>query len=150
MGLFSFIKDAGANIFGYDTTEEAAAKKADQVKEFVAKYEFAITDFGVVIDDEKATLTGEADSAATKEKVILTVGNLDGIAEVDDQLTVAETEQAPEAQFYTVKSGDTLSKIAIEFYGSAGKYPVIFEANKPMLSDPDKIYPGQTLRIPAL
>jgi nucleoid-associated protein YgaU len=54
----------------------------------------------------------------------------------------------PEAVFYTVKSGDTLSKIASEHYGSASKYPTIFEANRPMLSDPDKIYPGQVLRIP--
>lgn len=52
------------------------------------------------------------------------------------------------SQFYTVKSGDTLSKIAKEFYGEAGKYPQIFEANKPMLKDADKIYPGQMLRIP--
>ena len=52
------------------------------------------------------------------------------------------------SRFYTVQSGDTLSKIAREFYGDAGKYPRIFEANKPMLKDPDKIYPGQMLRIP--
>jgi len=54
----------------------------------------------------------------------------------------------PEAKFYTVVSGDSLSKIAKEYYGNAMKYPVIFEANKPMLSHPDKIYPGQVLRIP--
>ena len=54
----------------------------------------------------------------------------------------------PESQFYTVKKGDTLSKIAKEFYGEASKYPQIFAANKPMLKHPDKIYPGQMLRIP--
>ena len=58
--------------------------------------------------------------------------------------------QEPEAVFHTVVSGDTLSKIAKKVYGNAMKYPVIFEANKPMLSHPDKIYPGQVLRIPAL
>jgi nucleoid-associated protein YgaU len=51
---------------------------------------------------------------------------------------------------YTVKSGDTLSAIAKEQYGDAMKYPQIFEANKPMLENPDKIYPGQVLRIPPL
>ena len=70
-----------------------------------------------------------------------------GVARVDDRLEVLQKE--PEAQFYTVKSGDSLSKIAKVFYGNAMKYPVIFEANKPMLKSPDKIYPGQVLRIPA-
>ena len=51
---------------------------------------------------------------------------------------------------YTVVKGDTLGKIAKEFYGNAAKYPLIFEANKPMLSHPDKIYPGQMLRIPPM
>ena len=83
---------------------------------------------------------------ATKKKVVLVVGNSEGIATVDDQMTVQHTE--PEAQFHTVVSGDSLSKIAKHYYGDAMKYPVIFEANKPMLSDPDKIYPGQVLRIP--
>ena len=49
-----------------------------------------------------------------------------------------------------MKKGDTLSGIAKTVYGKASKYPVIFEANRPMLSDPDKIYPGQVLRIPPL
>ena len=57
---------------------------------------------------------------------------------------------APEARYYTVVKGDSLSKIAKEMYGNAMKYPVIFEANKPMLKDPDLIYPGQVLRIPEL
>ena len=77
---------------------------------------------------------------------MLAVGNVRGIGRVDDQMSVAKAE--PEATFYTVKSGDTLSKIAREAYGNAAKYPVIFEANKPMLTDPNKIYPGQVLRIP--
>ena len=76
------------------------------------------------------------------------MGNVEGVATVDDRISVVNPE--PEAKFYTVKSGDTLSKISKEFYGDAMKYNVIFEANKPMLSHPDKIYPGQVLRIPAL
>ena len=82
-----------------------------------------------------------------REKVILVVGNTAGVESVHDNLAVDKPE--PEAKFYTVVRGDTLSKIAKEFYGNANKYPKIFEANKPMLKDPDKIYPGQVLRIPA-
>ena len=74
------------------------------------------------------------------------VGNVEGVGRVDDQLQTAQPE--PEATFYTVKSGDTLSKIAREHYGNANQYPKIFEANKPLLKDPDEIYPGQVLRIP--
>ena len=85
---------------------------------------------------------------ATKEKVVLVVGNSNGIATVDDQMTVEHVE--PEAQFHTVVSGDTLGKIAKKYYGNAMKYPVIFDANKPMLKSPDLIYPGQVLRIPQL
>ena len=82
----------------------------------------------------------------TKEKILLCCGNVAGVAKVNDELRVAEP--ADEAKYYTVVKGDTLSKIAKEFYGNANAYPKIFEANKPMLSHPDKIYPGQTLRIP--
>ncbi len=52
-------------------------------------------------------------------------------------------------QSYTVKSGDTLSAIAKQFYGHANKYNMIFEANRDILDDPDKIKPGQILKIPA-
>ena len=95
-----------------------------------------------------ATVSGAAYDQATKEKVVLVVGNTAGIGTVDDQMTVENVE--PEAQFHTVASGDTLGKIAKKYYGNAMKYPVIFEANKPMLKDPDLIYPGQMLRIPHL
>ena len=85
-------------------------------------------------------------SQEDKEKLVLACGNVRGIAEVDEDLEVEQ--KAPEATMYTVKSGDSLSKIAKQHYGDASKYPRIFEANRPMLSDPDKIYPGQVLRIP--
>ena len=119
-----------------------------------------------------AVVTGVADTQAEREKAILVLGNVKGVDAVQDTIRVKQAAQAqqtsapagqagfpggaaggqaaaqPESKFYTVKSGDSLSKIAKEFYGEANKYPQIFEANKPMLSDPDKIYPGQTLRIP--
>ena len=88
-----------------------------------------------------------AASQADREKAVLAAGNVQHVAQVDDQLSVAMPES--ESRFYTVKSGDTLSKIAKEMYGNANDYNKIFEANKPLLSDPNKIYPGQVLRIPA-
>ena len=94
------------------------------------------------------TVGGKVPSQQEKEKVILVLGNTQGVARVDDRLVVEVPE--PAATLYTVKSGDSLSKIAKEHYGDAMKYPVIFEANQPMLKDPDKIYPGQVLRIPPL
>lgn len=54
----------------------------------------------------------------------------------------------PYAQYHTVVSGDTLSKIAEQYYGDPKLYPQIFEANRDVLSDPNKIKPGQKLRIP--
>lgn len=149
MGLFTFMKDAGAKLFGMETSEEANAKKVEQIKEFVNKFELPVKNFGVTVDEEKACLTGEADCNPTREKIILAVGNINGIATVEDQMSVTEVKE-PEAKFYTVQSGDNLSKIAKTYYGNPNKYPVIFEANKPMLTHPDKIYPGQTLRIPNL
>lgn len=154
MGIFSFIKNAGAKVFGIGkTTEEEAAEKASKLVDAVNALELSVTDLSVDIDDDKATINGEAADLATKEKVVLVVGNTEGIASVEDNMTVASVEEIKEedmAQFHTVVSGDTLGKIAKTFYGNAMKYPVIFEANKPMLSHPDKIYPGQVLRIPPL
>ena len=154
MGIFSFIKNAGAAVFGIGkTTEEENAEKSNQLREIITSLNLEITDLGIAVDDDAVTLTGEAADLATKEKVVIAVGNTNGVSSVDDSLTVAEVEvieEAAMAQFHTVESGDTLGKIAKNFYGNAMKYPVIFEANKPMLSHPDKIYPGQVLRIPPL
>jgi len=153
MGLFSFIKNAGAKVFGIGktTAEEAAeeaAEKASKLANAVDALGLKVDGLNIQVDDDSATIYGEAENQATREKVVLVVGNTEGIASVDDQMTTAVQE--PEAQFHTVVSGDSLSKIAKKYYGNAMKYPVIFEANKPMLTDPDKIYPGQVLRIPAL
>lgn len=93
-----------------------------------------------------ATVKGTAPTQDACEKVTLACGNVANVAKVENQLTV--TKPADESQFHDVVSGDTLSAIAKKYYGNAGKYMVIFEANKPMLSHPDKIYPGQKLRIP--
>lgn len=164
MGLFTFIKDAGAKLFGIGKSsaeKKAEAKAADHRREeaedrraeehlhnTVESLGFEVKDFCVTIEDDMATLTGTAANQETREKVVLVVGNSAGIARVQDNMEVEVQE--PESTFHTVVSGDTLSKIAKKVYGNAMKYPVIFEANRPMLSDPDKIYPGQVLRIPKL
>jgi len=153
MGLFSFIKNAGAKVFGIGKTTEEEAKieaveNAAKLSNAVEALGLNVENLDIQIDGDTATIYGEAENQATREKVVLVVGNTDGIASVDDQMTTAIQE--PEAQFHTVVSGDSLSKIAKVYYGNAMKYPVIFEANKPMLTHPDKIYPGQVLRIPVL
>ena len=165
MGFLDFIKEAGEKITGGDEAEAAAPRQAptqspEEIKSFhnrrramglvkvIEAHGFEIEDLSVRVDDDLATVSGKVTDQATREKVLLAVGNTEGIARVDDQLEVEAPE--PEAQFHTVVSGDTLGAIAKTYYGNAGKYPVIFEANKPMLTDPDKIYPGQVLRIPPI
>jgi len=160
MGLFDFVKDAGAKVFGKD--EPAAApqvrdvdpaklalmKRNKALQNLVAELGLQVENLKIEVTGDTAVVHGLVDDQAEREKVVLAVGNVIGIARVDDRLEAKK--KAPEAQMHTVVSGDTLSKIAKKYYGNAGKYPVIFEANKPMLKDPDKIYPGQVLRIPPL
>ena len=127
--------------------EQRERKKAAALVSLVNQMGIKAQDLGVRVDDERATVTGQVNSQEEREKIVLLVGNTEGIGSVDDQLKVARPE--PEGQYYEVKSGDSLSKIAKQFYGDANKYNAIFEANRPMLKDPDEIYPGQKLRIPA-
>jgi nucleoid-associated protein YgaU len=166
MGLMSFLKDAGEKLFGKGqakaaqdavaaapTPENVAALSraaGDAIIDYVRANGLPTDGLTVEFDGTTSTVTasGVMPDQATKEKVLLCCGNVAGVAAVNDMLTVSKSE--PEAQWHTVVSGDNLSKIAKKFYGDANKYPVIFEANKPMLSHPDKIYPGQVLRIPPL
>lgn len=150
MGLFSFIKNAGAKIFGTGKAVEevSTVDKAAKLQETIEKFGFKVRDLNIEVEGDTAKVWGEAETQEEKEKVVLALGNTEGIATVDDNITVIEKK--PEAQFYTVVKGDSLSKIAKNYYGDAMKYPVIFEANKPMLKDPNLIYPGQVLRIPTL
>ena len=154
MGLFSFLKNAGAKLFNKkskaETLEEIRADRIEALSNAIAELELQISDLSLEVDVDADTVTvyGTTESQEEREKIILALGNVEGIATVDDRISVVTP--APEAKFYEVKSGDSLSKIAKEFYGNAMKYPVIFEANKPMLKDPNLIYPGQVLRIPAI
>jgi nucleoid-associated protein YgaU len=115
----------------------------------VASQSLSAQNLAITYDGASKTVTvaGVAPDQATKEKILLCCGNVHSVAKVDDQLTVAQAT-APASTFYDVKSGDSLSKIARAVYGDANAYMKIFEANKPMLTDPNKIYPGQQLRIP--
>ncbi len=142
MNLFKFVKDAGEKLTG------SVAGAANAIKERVTGHKIDVKDLDVAQEGEKIILKGTAKTQEEAEKTIIAAGNNAGIAEVESQIVVEEA--APEATFYTVVSGDNLSKIAKTHYGNAMKYPVIFEANKPMLTHPDKIYPGQVLRIPPL
>lgn len=155
MGLFSFIKEAGEKLFGHGEAQAAAADPAASnaaaakaIKDYIGKMNLSAEGLTVEFDGASGTVSvsGQVATQADKEKLLLCCGNVAGVLQVEDKLTV--TEKAAEPQFYTVVRGDTLSKIAKNFYGNANDYPRIFEANKPMLGHPDKIYPGQVLRIP--
>jgi nucleoid-associated protein YgaU len=156
MGLFSFLKNAGAKLFKRKKEEVTIPEEAEKtheanieaLKSAVADLGIEVKDFFVDLQGSTVIAFGEVNSQTDKEKVILTLGNVEGVDQVDDRMTVLVPE--PEADFYEVKKGDSLSKIAKVYYGDAMKYPAIFEANKPMLKDPDLIYPGQVLRIPKL
>lgn len=126
----------------------ANAAKSRALETYLKGIGLHAADLDIRVDDGTAFIEGTVASQADREKIILAVGNVSGISKVDEEIEVVEPE--PEATFHTVEKGDTLSKIAKEVYGDPMKYPVIFEANTPMLKDPDLIYPGQVLRIPAL
>lgn len=150
MGLIDFVRGAGEKLFGNEEKENAA--KAAALVRFVTKLGLPIQGLKIEVADEVATAFGTVPDQVTREKVVLAIGNTTGIARVDDRLTVTtpKPQAKPQAVYYTVVSGDTLSGIAKRQYGDASKYPLIFEANKPILSDPNRIYPGQVLRIPKM
>lgn len=159
MGLFSFIKEAGEKLFGgkearaattaAPTADDLNQQAAKAIETYIASQKLGATNVSVKFDGSqgKVTVNGTAPTQAAKEKVTLCCGNVASVTQVDNLMEVTQPE--PEAQYHDVVRGDTLSAIAKKFYGDANKYPQIFEANKPMLSHPDKIYPGQKLRIPA-
>jgi nucleoid-associated protein YgaU len=153
MGLMSFIKEAGRKL-GIGKAEAAQPEGSPAPETPTpADLEQELKDLGlkteglkVEVEGDKVKVTGAVPDQATKEKVLLALGNVAGVAAVEEAVT-PETAEA-EAVMYTVKKGDTLSAIAKAHYGEGAKYMAIFEANRPMLKHPDKIYPGQTLRIP--
>lgn len=161
MSLFGFVKDIGRRVFNKD--EDAAEK----LREHIQDAGVGIRDFSVDFEMGHVTLKGEVDSKADKEKAVLLAGNVAGVGEVfANELTVKVSEEqaaaeaagsaAPvdvpggeeETEFYVIQAGDTLGKIAKEVYGDAMQYPKIFEANREVIEDPDKIFVGQKIRLP--
>lgn len=142
MGMWDFVKNAGKSLFG--GAAEAATPDADTLKKEVK--DLGLNDSGLTIETvgDTVKISGAGATPEAKEKVILAVGNVAGVAKVEAD----DDDAAPAPVFYTVKKGDTLSAISKATLGNANRYNEIFEANRPMLTHPDKIYPGQMLRIP--
>ncbi len=145
MSIFSFVKEAGEKLI--DLLTPGNANASDELKKHIEGVGLGNPNVHATVDGDKVTITGEVASQEEKEKIILAAGNIAGVASVDDQITVTGPA-AVAARFVVVKKGDTLSAISLAVYGNANQYNKIFEANKPLLKDVNKIYPGQTLRIP--
>ncbi|MEM9916511.1 MAG: peptidoglycan-binding protein LysM [Bacteroidota bacterium] len=161
MGLFSFLKKSGAKVLTKKNAKSVVSDETKRLEAELLRQQKLVLLRGVVdglkIKAEKlkldlqngvVTVYGKVPSQSDREKIVLALGNVSGVEAVDDRLKVEKKE--PKSDFYQVKKGDSLSKIAKKYYGDPMKYKAIFKANKPMLKDPDKIYPGQTLRIPRL
>ena len=147
MGLWDFVKNAGKSL-GIGSAEAAEPPAPEALKKEVSDLGLKHDGLDISVDGDTVKVTGKAPTQAEKEKIILAVGNVAGVAKVDEKLETPEPAAAKPV-FHTVVKGDTLWKIAEKTLGKGARYPEIFEANRPMLSDPDKIYPGQVLRIPA-
>ncbi len=170
MGMFTFIKEAGEKLFGIGNASAAPApateappsaeqakpdltevnkKAGEAIEAYIESMKLEVEGLDVSYDGASGTVTvaGIAPDQATREKVVLCCGNVANVTQVSDLMSVQSPE--PESKMYIVVKGDNLSKISKMFYGTPNKYMQIFEANKPMLKHPDKIYPGQALRIPA-
>lgn len=147
MSLFDFVKDIGGALFN------AEDKAAEKIKEHILADNPGIENLDVTYEKGFVTLKGNSQTWAAVEKAILMAGNVKGVGKVVSDIQVAEAGQLDSVgggvvEYYTIVSGDTLSAIAKRFYGDAGAYPRIFEANREVIKDPDKIFVGQKIRIP--
>ena len=146
MGVFKFALNKGKEIIA-DRNKVAEKAIRKEVEDLGLDDDLG-GDFKVTVEVNQVKLEGKVPDKETKEKLVLAAGNVSGIGEVDDSMKVKSKAKVGESVMHTVKSGDSLSKIAKKYYGDAMRYPDIFDANTPMLKHPDKIYPGQVLRIP--
>ena len=145
MGLFDFAKEIGNKIFGSDDDDAG-----EKLKQHIEEDNPGVSGLEIQVDGDTAIIKGEADSPGAMEKAVLMAGNAMGISTVEaSELGYPETEETVESQFYIIKKGDTLWGIAKEFYGNGAKHELIFAANREVIKDPDKIFPGQKIRIPA-
>lgn len=139
------MKGVGEKLFGGNAADESL--KASALLQKVKSLGLDYQSLTIKTSGSTVILEGAVDEQSDAEKIALAVGNVDGVDAVDNRMTVSNPQ--PEAQYHTVQSGESLSQIAQQYYGDMMQYPKIFEANKPMLADPDQIFPGQVLRIPA-
>jgi nucleoid-associated protein YgaU len=145
MGLFDFAKDVGRQLF--DTDAEAA----DNIRQHLEIKLSGITNLDVAFDDGVATICGNCPNEATRNNAILIAGDVQGVEKIiADDLKYPEPVEGEKEKFdlYEIVSGDTLGGIAKKFYGKASLYTRIHEANKELIPDPNKIYPGQKIKIP--
>ena len=179
MGLWDFVKEAGKSVFGEAEAAEPKVqpahpagaapaptpapqaapaapapdadtqRKLDALNAEVKAIGLDASKVHLYLNGDTVRIENKGTDRETMEKLILAVGNIKGIARVEADLPPAPAGAAAQPVFHTVKKGENLSAIAKHYLGDAGRYREIFEANRPMLSDPDKIYPGQSLRIPA-
>jgi LysM repeat protein len=152
MGLFGFVKDIGNKIFNTD------ADAAEKIQQHILANNPGVTNLGVTYEDGIVSLSGDCINKQAFQKCVLMAGNIEGVKDVyatdlrpyvdPARPAVAAAPAEAEDEYYVIKSGDSLSKIAKNFYGDAGKWTDLFEANKEIILDPDKIYPGQKIAIP--
>jgi len=141
MGLFDFARDMGKKLFGSDDDP------AEKIKLSIEESNPGITELGVGYNEGIVDLSGMADTTTAVEKAVLLAGNVKGVTEVKIDNMEAPAP-APEVEYYTIVSGDSLSKIAKKYYDNAMDYPKLFDENREVIKDPDLIYPGQKIRIP--
>lgn len=141
MGLFDFVKTMGKKLFDGD------ADAAEKIKAHIEQDNPGVDGLQVAYEDGVVSLTGESNSREALEKAVLMAGNVKGVTEIKVDGLVAPPVEG-RVEYYTIVSGDTLSRLAKKFYGNAGDYPRIFEANREVIKDPDLIYVGQKIRIP--
>lgn len=145
MGILDFVKDAGHHLF--DTDAEAA----DNIKQHLDIATVGIKNLNVEFDDGTCTVSGDCPNEGTRTSALLIVGNTKGVEKVvADNFTFPEPPEEEKEKFeiYEIVSGDTLGGIAKRYYGKASMYTRIHEANKELIPDPNKIYPGQKVKIP--
>lgn len=147
MGIFDFVKSVGKQL---GIGSEDTPPTAEDLKKELDSYGLGTEDVEVAIEGDKAIIKGEVADQSIFEKAIIAVGNTLGVSKVEASEIKVSGADGSNPVLHEVKKGENLWKIATEHYGNGSKYPVIFEANKPMLKDPDLIYPGQMLRIPPL
>jgi len=143
-GIVPFVKLAGRGLGKIFKGKEAE----DALKKEVGDLGLAKDEIDIKVDENgKVIVKGKGVTQEMKEKIILAVGNVEGVGEVEDGIESSDGGAA--SQFHTVVSGDTLWAVSKKYYGKGSRYMEIFHANEPMLKHPDKIYVGQVLRIPA-